>query len=73
MATFFCSQGGPCAEVQLYEAQITNVVSMALPNKCLYKLLSSHSILTVPQCKEKARHVGSTSVAHALAREAGAI
>ena len=37
--------------VQLCEVQITNVVSMALPNKCRYKLLSSYSILTVPQHK----------------------
>ena len=73
MTTFLCTQGGRCGEVQLYEVQITNVVSMALPNKCLYKLLSSYSILTVPQHKDEVLHVGSTSVGRALARVAGAI
>ena len=50
-----------------------NVLSMALSNKCLYKLLSSGSILTVPQCRDKVLAVGSTSVGRAQARVASGI
>ena len=41
---------------------------------CPTNVYTSCSVVTVSsQCKEKARHVGSTSAAHALAREAGTI